>query len=247
MDLDQLIEKALQETLKESKYKNIFEDEKNKNGSNLSSNSTLNESYVVQTGTFDLNTELLSQKTKKQHQALLDGYTKSLNEISAKIDGVDKLDVGTNNSDFRSLKVDETYNHNAAFLHGLYFENISDLNSAVSMDTLAYMRLARDFGTFDKWQEDFVACCLSARNGWALTVYNMQLQRYMNTFIDLHSQNVMINCIPIIVMDCWEHAYFRDYLADRKSYTFGMMKELDWDVVEDRIKKADMIEKVLRK
>ena len=79
------------------------------------------------------------------------------------------------------------------------------------------MRLARDFGTFDKWQEDFVACCLSARNGWCVTFYNPNLRRYMNTIIDLHSLNVMIGMMPIIVMDCWEHSYYRDYLKDRTS------------------------------
>ena len=40
----------------------------------------------------------------------------------------------------------------------MYFENISDLNSTVSVDSLSYMRLARDFGTFDDWQKDFIAC-----------------------------------------------------------------------------------------
>jgi len=127
----------------------------------------------------------------------------------------------------------------------MYFENISDLNSTVSVDSLAYMRLARDFGTFDKWQEDFVACCLSARNGWGITFYNPQLRRYMNTVIDLHSSNVMIGLMPIIVMDCWEHSYYRDYLKDRKTYVYGMMKELNWSVIEDRVKKADKIAKIL--
>ena len=150
-----------------------------------------------------------------------------------------------NHSEFRGLKVDESYNHNAAFLHGLYFENISDLNSQVNMDSLSYMKLTRDFGTFDKWQEDFVACCLSARNGWCVTFYNPYLKRYMNTVIDLHSLNVMIGMMPVIVMDCWEHSYYRDYLKDRKTYVYGMMKELNWEVIENRIKKTEKISKIL--
>ena len=244
MDLEKIIENALKETLNEKGYGNILEEKEAKNSNNAE---PLNEAYVAQAGTFNLQTELLSQKTKKQHQELLEGYVRELNDISNKLDGVDKSAANLNNSQFRSLKIDETYNHNAAFLHGLYFENISDLNSAVTMDSLAYMRLARDFGSFDKWQEDFVACCLSARNGWAMTVYNMQLQRYMNTVVDLHSDSVMFGCIPVIVLDCWEHSYFRDYLADRKSYVFGMMKELKWSVIEERIKKADLVSKALRK
>ena len=230
-NLEKLINEAVNDTLAE-------------NG--LGSKEVIEESYIVQTGKFDLQTELLSQKTKKSHAELLEGYTKELNKISTALDGVDKSATNLNNSQFRSLKVDEAYNHNATFLHGLYFENISDINSSLSMDTLSYMRLSRDFGSFDAWQEDFVACCLSARNGWAMTVYNTHLQRYMNTVIDLHSQNVMCGIIPIIVMDCWEHSYYRDYLKDRKTYVFGMMKELNWNVIEDRIAKADLIAKVLK-
>ncbi len=244
MNIDQLIKKAIAETLSE-KGINTQESHLYKTEANVENNTVLKEAYVAEAGKFNLNTELLSQKTKRAHQELLEGYVKELNDISSKLDGVDKSSANLNNSQFRSLKIDETYNHNAAFLHGMYFENISDLNSTVSVDSLSYMRLARDFGTFDKWQEDFVACCLSARNGWGVTFYNPQLRRYMNTVIDLHSDSVMIGLMPIIVMDCWEHSYYRDYLKDRKTYVYGMMKELNWSVIEDRVKKADKIAKIL--
>ena len=186
-DLNTIIREAIDSTLEENGI-NGNSSKESLNRDHSGDRETLAESYVTQAGTFDLNTELLSTKTKKAHQALLEGYVKNLNEISAKLD--------------------ETYNHNAAFLHGMYFENISDLNSNVTMDSLSYMRLARDFGTFDAWQQDFVACALSARTGWAITGYNMQLNRYVNTIIDLHSNNTMIGMYPVIVIDCWEHSYY---------------------------------------
>ena len=244
MNIDELIKNAIAETLSERGI-DTQKDNLLKTENNVKHDSVISEAYVAEAGKFNLGTELLSQKTKNAHQELLEGYVKELNDVSAKLDGVDKSGANLNNSQFRSLKVDETYNHNAAFLHGLYFENISDLNSTVTVDSLAYMRLARDFGTFDKWQEDFVACCLSARNGWGVTFYNPYLRRFMNTTIDLHSSNVMIGLMPVIVMDCWEHSYYRDYLKDRKTYVYGMMKELNWSVIEERIKKADKIAKIL--
>ena len=236
-DLEKIINNALNEVLTE---KGILEDQTHKKPEIIS------EAYVTQAGKFDLKTELLSGKTKKAHQELLEGYVETLNKISASLDGVDKSSANLNMSAFRSLKIDETYNHNAAFLHGMYFENISDLNSNISMDSLSYMRLSRDFGSFDNWQQDFIACCLSARNGWAVTFYNTHLQRYMNSIIDLHSLNVMSGMFPVIVMDCWEHSYYKDYLKDRKSYVFAMMKELNWEAIEKRIEKADIIAKVVQ-
>lgn len=206
----------------------------------------VSESYVTTAKKYELRTELLSEKTKKSHQELLENYVETLNSVSAELDTVPKDEANLNNSDFRSLKIDEVYNLNAAYLHALYFENVSDVNSRITMDSLAYMRLQRDFGSFDDWQKDFIACALSARNGWAITVYNTVLNRYINVVVDLHSEHVPISSFPVIVLDVWEHAYYRDYLKDRKSYVFAMMKELNWDTIEERFKKCDRIAKVVK-
>ncbi len=207
---------------------------------------SVNEAYVTQAKKFNLSTDLLSPKTNKAHQELFDEYVETLNEVSSELDTVDRDDANSRDSKFRSLKIGETYNLNASFLHGNYFENIADPNSKIVMDSLAFMRLERDFGTFDAWQKDFIACALSSRNGWVLTVYNGYLNRYLNVVVDLHSTNVPINCYPVIVIDMWEHAYYRDYLNDKKAYVYAMMKELNWEVIENRFKKSERIAKALK-
>ena len=203
----------------------------------------ISESYVTQAKSYNLRTELLSSKNKQAHQQLLENYVDSLNEVSAKLDTASRDEANLNASEFRSLKIDEVYNLNAAFLHALFFENVSDLQSQVTMDSLAFMRLERDFGSFDAWQKDFIACALSARNGWVVTVYNSFLDRYVNVVVDLHSVNVPFASYPVIVVDCWEHSYYRDYLTDRKTYVYGMMKELRWDAIEERFQRAEKIAK----
>lgn len=208
--------------------------------------SQLNEAYVTQAKKFNLRTELLSNKAKRAHLELMEGYIENLNQISAKLDGVDRTQAGVSGSEFRSLKVDESYNLNAAFLHGMYFENISDVQSELSMDSLAFMRLERDFGSFDLWQKDFIACALSSRNGWAMTVYNSHINRFINVVVDLHNEHIPISSFPVIVLDCWEHAYYRDYLRDKKTYVFAMMKEFNWETIEKRFQKADRIAKVMQ-
>ena len=208
---------------------------------------TLKEAYVTQAKKYNLSTEFLSEKNKQAHQELFENYVNTLNEVSAKLDSVDRESANLNHSNFRSLKIDETYNLNAAFLHAYFFENVSDLQSQITMDSLTFMRLERDFGSFDDWQKDFIATALSARNGWALTVYNSFLNRYMNVVVDLHSLNVPVGCFPVVVIDCWEHTYYRDYLRDRKSYVFAMMRELNWEDIERRIQKTENIAKALGK
>jgi Fe-Mn family superoxide dismutase len=205
----------------------------------------VDEAYVVQAKKFDVKTESLSEKSKSAHQELMEGYVKALNEVSAKLDTADRENSNPNNSDFRSLKIDEAHNINASFLHGMFFDNIGSLSSRVTVDSIAYMKLARDFGDFNKWQKDFIACGMAARNGWVVTCYNTFLKRYINVVVDLHCLNIPFGCIPVIVVDCWEHTYYRDYLKDRKSYIFAMMKELNWDKIEERFEKTERIAKVM--
>lgn len=207
---------------------------------------TVSESYNVEAKQASLATERLSEGTKRSHRELHENYVAALNTISAQLDTAKRGEANSNSSQFRSLKIDETYNHNGAYLHDLYFENISDLRSEITVDSLSFMRLQRDFGDFDAWQRDFIACCMASRCGWAITGYSIYLGRFINVAVDLHSTSVPVGFIPVIVMDTWQHSYYRDYLNDVKSYTVAMMKELNWTVIDRRFKRLDAITQAIK-
>ena len=206
----------------------------------------LEEAYVAEPKVFKQVSEFSTQKTKDSHQELYKGYVETLNKVSSQLDSVDRSAANSKHSNYRSLKLDETYNLNAVWLHELYFANAFDPHSEITMDSLSFMRLERDFGTFEDWQRDFMACALSSGNGWAVCGYNMFLQRYVNTFISHHSGDVMLGLYPIMVVDMWEHAYYRDYLSDKKSHLVARMRELNWNVIEERVNKAESIASVLK-
>ena len=206
----------------------------------------LDESLSAQEKKFSFNSDFLSNDNFQNHIELYEGYIKNFNEVSAKLDTADRQNVNCNHSEFRSLKLDETFNMNGVYLHELYFANIGDTNSEIKMDSLSYMRLSRDFGSFDAWQKDFIACAAASQCGWAITYLNTYTQTYMNAVVDLHSNNIPFGSYPIIVMDAWQHAYYRDYLKDVTTYTRAMMKLLRWPVIEERIQKADKIIQALR-
>ena len=228
--MDYLINKEIKKIIKSS----LREEEK------------LNESFSAQPKTYNIATDYLSSANIENHKELYQDYVKKFNETSAKLDAVDRSSVNSNHSDYRSLKSDETFNMNGAYLHELYFANIGARSSTITMDSLAYMRLNRDFGTFDAWQRDFIACAKSSRCGWVITYLNMYTQSYMNCFVDLHSENVPVGMYPVVVMDMWQHAYYKDYLKDASTYLNAMMKQLRWEIIEERIEKADKIMGIIR-
>ena len=44
----------------------------------------------------------------------------------------------------------------------------------------------------------------------------------------------------------WEHAYYRDYLNDKKKYVFAMMKQLNWKVIDERFQRAEDVGEVFK-
>ena len=205
----------------------------------------LNEALVAQTKKFSVKTDFLSDANIDNHFKLYEDYVEKFNLTYSKLSSMPP-EGNSNHSDYRSAKLDETYNMNGSYLHELYFANMADNNSQINMDSLSYMRLVRDFGTFDDWQKDFIANAQSSRCGWVVTYLNMYTQTYMNCFIDLHSQNVPVGMYPVIVVDMWQHAYYKDYLRDSKTYLVAMMKQLRWPVIEKRFEKADKMIQLLR-
>lgn len=197
----------------------------------VKSKNLIRESLVVLPRAFLLKTEALSMRTKESHETLYKKYVEDFNQTSSKLDTAPK-DGGDL---YRSLKLAETNALNAIKLHELYWSNISDLTSEIRIDSVPFMRLARDWGTFDNWQYDFRSACLASKSGWAVLYFEPMKNRYMHTVIDLHNVGVPMGCIPVLVMDMWEHAYYRDYLSDKKAYVNAMMKETNWNVVEARM------------
>jgi len=221
--------------------KNIIKD-----SLSLDNSERLDETFVAQPKKFNIITDLLSDGSIKNHLSLYEDYIEKFNLASAKLDTADRSGVNSNHAEYRSIKLDETFNMNGSYLHELYFSNIADAESKIAMDSLSYMRLNRDFGTFDDWQRDFMACAKSSRCGWVVTYINIYTQTYMNCFIDLHADNVPIGMYPVIVVDMWQHAYYKDYLKDSATYLSAMMKQLRWSVIEKRFQKADKILQVIR-
>jgi Fe-Mn family superoxide dismutase len=200
---------------------------------------TIKEATHTTPDSFVLKTEKLSKASKEAHENLYKKYVDIANKISAELDSTNRQEAGSFASSYRSFKMDENYNLNAVKLHELYFANISDLSSEIGVDTIPYMKFSRDFGTFENWQFDFMACAMSSREGWAITVYEPFSNKYMNVCVDGHNQGMPLASIPVLVLDMWSHAYYKDYDVDKRSYLIAMMREINWDVVEARMALAE--------
>ena len=159
----------------------------------------LDESFVASKKVYKLNTDMLSAKNKENHFKVYQGYVDSFNRTSAELDTADRSSSNPLHSVFKMTKENEVDSLNSVWLHELFFANVGDIHSEISMNSLSFMRLERDFGSFDAWQKDFIACTSAAKSGWAVLGYNMFLNSYMNVFIEGNATNVPVGFMPIIV------------------------------------------------
>ena len=206
----------------------------------------MKEAYIAQVKQFHSVSSVISEKARAAHLKLYQNYVTRLNEVSARLDGGGKMEANSSNSEWRSLKSDEAYLLNAVWFHELFFANAFDTASEIFMDTLAYIHLQRDWGTFEAWQADFYATALASREGWVVCGYNMYLKRFVNTFVDGHSTGVQAGLIPLIVVDVWSHSYCIDFGAEVGKYVATMMQQLNWEIIEERITKITKINEAMR-
>jgi len=60
---------------------------------------------------------------------------------------------------------------------------------------------------------------------------------------DAHNQGGVWGCLPVIVLDVYEHAYFIDYGSDRAKYVDDFFRNLNWDAANAVYEAASKIKR----
>lgn len=182
--------------------------------------------------------EGLSEKQlKEHHDVLYAGYVKKLNEIRTKLETADRGEANATYSLYGELKREETFAANAIRLHEHYFDNLGGDDTA-SGDILQMIK--EDFGSVETWKEDIMAAGIAAR-GWVVTAFDLSDGKIYNISCDAHNLGCIWNCVPLVVLDVYEHAYFIDYGTARKSYLEAFFKNVDFSFVNSVIARHNLI------
>lgn len=175
----------------------------------------------------------ISKKTIENHyQKLYLGYVKKWQEIQDKLQSVDKTSANASFSELRELKLEESFIANAIILHEAYFDILG--GNGVQEGEIIKL-IERDFGSFEKWLEDFKALGLCSR-GWVILAYDYNDGKLRNFLADAHNLSGVWGTSPILVLDMYEHSYFIDFGTDKKSYIETFFKNLNWQVINKKLK-----------
>ena len=183
-------------------------------------------------------TNLMSPETTDWHyNKHQKGYVVALNTIEKELETADRSKANGNYSQLGELKRRLTWNHSGALLHELYWENIGgDGDPTKGPDIKA--AIEKEFGSFEKWAEDFKATAFSAKlSGWGLLVYDQLFSgRLLNVLVDEHQYGAIWGGVPLIACDVFEHAYYHKDGAGRANYIDNFVKALHWERINGRFK-----------
>jgi len=170
------------------------------------------------------------------------GAMRRLNAITEQLESLDY--AKTPGYVVNSLKREQLIALNSTLLHELYFASLGGAQAGTVKPTGAFAEaIARDFGSFDRWRNEFAAMANAAAggSGWILLVYVPRDRRLFNQNASEHSQAVA-GGIPILALDMYEHAYHIDFGANARAYVDAFMRNIDWKAVQGRYEDAVKVE-----
>ena len=184
----------------------------------------------------------ISDQTLEMHFKLYEGYVTNTNLLTDKIGEMFKSGQGTP-ADFPAyseLTRRLGFEYNGMVLHEYYFGNMKRGGNS-DPDTGSPVRKAaeKSCGSYETWKADFVSVGKMRGVGWAVCYQDPTSGQLSNHWINLHETNNIAGFTPILVMDVWEHAFLLDYKpAERPKYIEAFLSNIDWSVVEARLKGA---------
>jgi Fe-Mn family superoxide dismutase len=117
-----------------------------------------------------------------------------------------------------------------AWNHDFYWKSLSPKGGKPS--AALRHRLERDFGSYDKFVDQFAAAAVGCfGSGWAWLVNKEGKLQVMAT---PNADNPLKHGIQsLLALDVWEHAYYIDYRNQRERYVQATIEKLlNWDFAE---------------
>ncbi len=172
-----------------------------------------------------------SDKQLTAHFKLYEGYVKKLNEVEERLNSVDRSLANYSFGDYSELKRREVVPLNGTVLHEMYFENMSGSPSEAQDKLKA--ALEKSFGSMAAWETDLKAAATSTP-GWVILTFSKIDQMLHHYIMFEHHIGFPVHQVPLMALDCWEHAFMIDYGINKPDYLAAFLKNLNWKVVNER-------------
>lgn len=175
-----------------------------------------------------------SEISMRNHLTLYHGYVKNANLLAEMMR--EWLMVGKSGLiEWAEFKRRFAWEFNGMRLHELYFENLTATATALDRQSQLYKKIEADFGQYGLWERGFKETGGMRGVGWVILAYDVPTGRLFNVWLDEHDSGLLVDTLPLLVMDVFEHAFLIDYGLKRQDYVEAFFNVIDWVRVEKRL------------
>lgn len=175
-----------------------------------------------------------SETLLKNHFTLYQGYVTNTNKVLDTLQAM-LSDGKAATPEFAELKRRLGWEFNGMRLHEFYFENLGR-KAALDPGGRLGKAMAASFGSYDEWLKDFKATGAMRGIGWAVLYQDAANGRLINFWVNEHDVAHPAGCVPVLIMDVFEHAFMLDYGLKRADYIEAFFRNIDWAAAEARLK-----------
>jgi len=175
-----------------------------------------------------------SETLLKNHFTLYQGYVTNTNTLGDSLARMRKEAKGAT-PEFSELKRRYGWEFNGMRLHECYFENLGG-KTPINPEGKLATKIHQEFGSYDEWALDFKATGAMRGIGWAILYQDLVTGRLLNVWINEHDVGHPACCVPILIMDVFEHAFLTDYGLKRADYISAFFQNINWQAAESRLK-----------
>lgn len=174
----------------------------------------------------------LDEKTVRiHHDKHHAGYVNGLNVTLTKLEDARKSgDYGA----VKALSIDLAFNGSGHILHSLFWHSMKPKGSPVSGEL--EKAIAESFGSVSACQGQFAAATKAVEgSGWGVLAYEPAAGKLLVLQAEKHQNLGIWNCVPLLVCDVWEHAYYLKYQNNRAGWVDAFMTIANWDFASERL------------
>jgi Fe-Mn family superoxide dismutase len=138
-----------------------------------------------------------------------------------------------------SLANSISFNGAGAILHHLYWENLAKPGAGGNPSKALHEQIEHDFGNAKQFVEEFSDVAIGLQgSGWAVLVWSPEFERLFVLAIENHQNGWIPGCVPLLIVDVWEHAYYLKYQNKRNNYVRDLWQAINWQTVSRRFAAA---------
>ena len=173
-----------------------------------------------------------STKTLDLHyNVLYKGYVDNTNKTEQKLE---KARVSGNFENIKCLEKDLSFFGSGAILHELFFTNMGPA-IPTEPDTRLMEQIIKDFESYNKFKQQFTEASKTVEaSGWCLLVWVPKWKKLEILQCEKHQNLTLWGCIPLLVLDMWEHSYYLQYQTKRPEYIDAFWNIVNWNEVNRR-------------